>query len=285
MQQKLVFQKRAASPFLKWAGGKSQLLAQLQAHIPDFQNYYEPFLGGGALFFHLASTRPNFRAYLSDRNLELVNAYRVVKSDVGRLIASLGRHEVAHAKNSFSFYYGLRDASPKNRLERAARLVALNKTCYNGLYRVNSAGAFNVPMGRYKNPLICNELQLRMASSALRQTRASIVAGDYATTLSGAARGDFVYLDPPFVPLSKTANFVSYTQEGFSADDQTQLASLFRTLDKKGCKVLLSNSDTKLARELYSGFEQLRIRAARAISCKGNSRSGYTELLVRNYTS
>jgi DNA adenine methylase len=192
---------------------------------------------------------------------------------------------VVYAKNPFSFYYALRDARPKNRLERAARLVALNKTCYNGLYRVNSAGAFNVPMGRYKNPLICNEIQLRMASDALRQTRASIVAGDYATALSGAARGDFVYLDPPFVPLSKTANFVSYTQEGFSADDQVQLASLFRSLDKRGCRVLLSNSDTKLARELYSGFEQLRIRAARAISCKGNSRNGYTELLVRNYTS
>jgi DNA adenine methylase len=284
MRQKLVTQEHAASPFLKWAGGKSQLLPELQAHIPDFQNYYEPFLGGGALFFHLASSRPNFRAYLSDRNSELVNAYKVVKNDVERLIASLRRHEVAHAKNPFSFYYGLREASPRNRVERAARLVALNKTCYNGLYRVNSAGAFNVPMGRYKNPSICNAMQLELASNALRQTRASIVTAGYATALSGAARGDFVYLDPPFVPLSKTANFVSYTQEGFSADDQAQLACLFRTLDQRGCKVLLSNSDTKLARELYSGFEQLRIQAARAISCKSDSRNGYTELLVRNYT-
>lgn len=284
MQQKLVSQKHTVSPFLKWAGGKAQLLPELEAHIPEFRNYYEPFLGGGALFFHLASSRPNFRAYLSDRNSELVNAYRVVKSDAERLIAFLRRHEMAYAKNPYSFYYGLRKARPSKRLERAARLVALNKTCYNGLYRVNSAGAFNVPMGRYKNPLICNAIQLRMASSALRQTKASIRTGSYTTALSGAANDDFVYLDPPFVPLSKTANFVSYTQYGFSAEDQARLASVFRTLDKRGCKVLLSNSDTKLARELYSGFDQFRIRASRAISCKADSRNGYRELLVRNYT-
>jgi DNA adenine methylase len=284
VQQKLISQKQAASPFLKWAGGKAQLLPELEFHLPDFLNYYEPFLGGGALFFHLASSKPIFKSHLSDLNSELVNAYLVVKNDVERLIGYLRRHEIEYTKNPNAFYYKLRGTRPANRLERAARLVALNKTCYNGLYRVNSAGEFNVPMGRYKNPMICNPIQLRNASVALAQTRASIRTCSYVNALSRASRGDFVYLDPPFVPLSKTSNFVSYTQDGFSAGDQVQLASVFHSLDKRGCKVLLSNSDTKLARELYSGFDQFQIRASRAISCKAETRTGYTELLVRNYT-
>lgn len=284
MQRVLVSQKQTPSPFLKWAGGKTQLLGELQSHVPSFQTYYEPFLGGGALFFRLASCKSDFRAYLSDLNSELVNAYRVVKHDVEELICNLSQHEKDYSGDPEGFYYELRDARPRSRIEKAGRLVALNKTCYNGLYRVNSIGAFNVPMGRYRNPLICNTAQLRNANAALARTKASIRTCDYAAALSKAKKGDFVYLDPPFVPLSRTSSFVSYTRDGFSASDQGLLAKIYRSLHRKGCRVLLSNSDTKLARELYSDFEQFRIEASRAISCKGDARTGYTELLVRNYT-
>lgn len=283
MRQGLVSRQLAASPFLKWAGGKTQLLADLDLHIPTFQRYHEPFLGGGALFFHLASSRPAFKAHLSDLNAELVNAYRVVKHDVERLVTALRRHETAYYEEPESFYYDLRDARPRGGLDRAARLIALNKTCYNGLYRVNSEGAFNVPIGRYKRPLICNAIQLRNSSQALTKTKAEISACSYNEALAKAREGDFIYLDPPFVPLSATSNFVSYTSQGFSPQDQAQLAALFRKLDKRGCKVLLSNSDTNYARKLYSDFDQFTIKAARAISCRGESRTGFTELLVRNY--
>lgn len=285
MRQALITRRQAASPFLKWAGGKTQLLGQLDAHIPDFDTYYEPFLGGGALFFHLSSKGREFRAHLSDLNSDLVNAYRVVKTEVEDLAALLGRYESAYYDDPRTFYYRLRSQQPRGRLARAARLVALNKTCYNGLFRVNSEGRFNVPIGNYKNPSICNEFQLENASRALVRTKASITAASYGEALSSASKGDFVYLDPPFVPLSRTSNFVSYTQGGFTPEDQRQLAELYRQLDKKGCKVLLSNSDTKFARELYSDFEQFRIRASRAISCKGDGRTGFTELLVRNYST
>jgi DNA adenine methylase len=268
---------------LKWAGGKTQLLQELESHVPRFENYFEPFLGGGALFFRLASRGSTFRARLSDLNAELVNAYRVVKSDAGGLIARLRQHETAYARDPSSFYYDLRKASPAGKVQRAARIVALNKTCYNGLYRVNSAGEFNVPIGRYKDPSICNEEQLLNASAALRSTRAHIRTCDYATALLCAGKGDFVYLDPPFVPLNKTSSFVGYTQQGFTLGDQERLAKVFHVLHKKGCKVLLSNSDTPEARRLYSGFDQFRIRASRAINCKGESRTGYNELLVRNF--
>jgi DNA adenine methylase len=284
MQRVAAKQQHLASPFLKWAGGKSQLLNELESHIPEFQTYHEPFLGGGALFFHLSSSRPTFTAYLSDLNAELVNAYKVVKTDVDSLIGTLSRHALSYAENPERFYYRLRDLTPGTKLDRAARLVALNKTCYNGLYRVNSAGEFNVPLGRYKNPSICNSAQLFAASVALNHANAVVRTCHYQTALAKAQRGDFVYLDPPFVPLSQTSNFVNYTQGGFTTGDQRDLATLFGALHKRGCKVLLSNSDTKLARQLYSEFDQFRIKASRAISCKGETRSGYTELLVRNFT-
>lgn len=276
--------KRSASPFLKWAGGKSQLLDEMDVHVPKFDRYFEPFLGGGALFFHLGSVRPSFNAYLSDINAELIQTYRAVKSSAGELVGLLRQHERAYANDPNAFYYALRNARPRTGLERAARLIALNKTCYNGLYRVNAAGFFNVPIGKYKNPSICNEQLLKNASSVLKLTRAKISACDYAEALANASSGDFVYLDPPFVPLSKTASFVSYSSGGFSASDQKGLSRVFRKLDRRGCKVLLSNSDTLPTRELYSDFDQFRVKASRAINCRGDNRTGFTELLVRNYT-
>jgi DNA adenine methylase len=281
--QRQTMSRPAAAPFVKWAGGKTQLLHRLDAHIPQFTRYFEPFLGGGALFFHLAS-RLQFNAYLSDANRDLVNAYNVVKSDVEGLIALLERHEKNYRKAAAEYYYRLRATQPADQIEAAARFIALNKTCYNGLYRVNSSGAFNVPIGRYKNPTICDKDQLRNASAVLNHSDAQIVACDYRQELKKAREGDFVYLDPPFDPLSRTANFVDYTKSGFDERDQIELARVFNELDRKGCKVLLSNSDTRLTRKLYSGFEQHRVRVLRAISCKGSERTGYRELLVRNYT-
>jgi DNA adenine methylase len=254
----------------------------MDVHVPQFTRYFEPFLGGGALFFHLAS-KFQFRAYLSDANRDLVNAYNVVKSDVEGLIALLAGHERNYRKAPAEYYYRLRSAQPDGSLEAAARFIALNKTCYNGLYRVNRSGWFNVPIGRYRNPAVCDRNQLYNASAALNSSDARIVASDYRQALKKARQGDFVYLDPPFNPLSKTANFVYYTRSGFGEQDQVALARVFWELDGRGCRVLLSNSDTRLTRELYAGFEQRRVQVLRAISCKGSGRTGYRELLVRNY--
>jgi DNA adenine methylase len=280
--QRQTLRRPAAAPFIKWAGGKTQLLPKLDTQVPRFDRYFEPFLGGGAFFFRLAS-RLQFAANLSDANGELVNTYNAVKDDVERLIALLEKHERGYMKNPISYYYRLRASQPDNRLEAAARFIALNKTCYNGLYRVNRSGKFNVPIGSYRNPVICDRDQLRSASAALNYSDAKIVVSNYKQALKKARAGDFIYLDPPFSPLSSTANFVDYTKDGFSENDQIELARVFQDLDRKGCKVLLSNSNTKFTRSLYAGFEQSRARVLRAINCKGSMRTGYSELLVRNY--
>jgi len=273
----------AAAPFVKWAGGKTQLLHDLDAHIPEFSRYFEPFLGGGALFFHLSS-KFRFSAFLSDANSELVDTYYAVKNNVDGLIALLDKHETKYMNDPITYYYRLRSENPIGSLETAARFIVLNKTCYNGLYRVNKSGRFNVPMGRYKNPVICDKDRLSRASAALNYSKAQLVVRSYKEALKKARKDDFVYLDPPFNPLSSTAHFVDYTKSGFSEKDQEELAQVFKELDSKKCKVLLSNSDTEFTRKLYSGFEQHRVRVGRAISCKGFSRTGYSELLVRNYT-
>jgi DNA adenine methylase len=280
--QRQILSRPAAAPFVKWAGGKTQLLHQLDGHVPRFTRYFEPFLGGGALFFHLSS-RLDFAAHLSDANSDLVTTYNVVKNDLEALIALLEKHERSYRKAPTEYYYRLRARRPDGSVEAAARFIALNKTCYNGLYRVNRSGEFNVPIGRYKNPTICDREQLSGASAALNHSEARVVVADYRQALKKAREGDFVYLDPPFHPLSRTANFVDYTKSGFGENDQVELARVFRDLDRRGCRVVLSNSDTKLTRDLYSGFAQRRARVLRAISCKGSGRTGYRELLVYNY--
>jgi DNA adenine methylase len=210
-------------PFLKWAGGKTQILSELEKLIPlEFTRYFEPFLGGGALFFHL-TTKKNIRtrAYISDINEELITTYKVVKGDVERLIDILREHQKDYNKNPSEFYDELRKFVPATDIEVAARMITLNKTCYNGLYRVNKNGIFNVPIGRYKNPLICNSNNLKNVSLALRYSKAVIQPGDYKQILLENAReGDFVYLDPPFDPPSSTSSFTSYTTSGFSKTDQ-----------------------------------------------------------------
>lgn len=266
-------------PFLKWAGGKSQLLASFDEYFPDsFKNYFEPFTGGGAVFFHLRNKLGAFPAQLSDLNQELINCYTMIRDNLDELIYDLQKHE-----NTEEYFYKIRalDPSTLSDIERASRLIYLNKTCFNGLYRVNSKGKFNVPFGFYKNPSTCNEALLRACNQALQETE--LACKPFDSVLKKAKRGDFVYIDPPYHPLTSTSNFTSYTRNCFSADDQISLAKVYAELDKRGCKLMLSNSDCPFIRDLYSGFDVKTVYAMRMINCKAEGRGRITEVLVLNY--
>src|SRR5215204_129200 len=277
-------------PFVKWAGGKTQLLQQLYALVPaQFNRYFEPFLGGGALFFYLISMKSEkFIAYLSDINSELINSYTVVKNNIEELIDLLKKHEIEYQKSPSEYYYQLRDINrPRNDIEKAARFIALNRTCYNGLYRVNSKGSFNVPWGKYKDPLICDSKNLRNLSLALQQSKAIIQLRDYKEILlNNAKEGDFIYLDPPYKPISSTAYFTRYTEAGFTDKDQRDLAIIFAELNERKCRVMLSNSNTPLIKEMYTKLAKdiKKVNAIRAISCMGAGRAGHKELIIRNYS-
>jgi DNA adenine methylase len=274
-------------PFVKWAGGKTQLLPVLNKHVPSsFNQYFEPFLGGGAMFFFLSSKNLQFTSYLSDINEELINAYKVVKSNVEQLITLLRYHETEYKKSPREYYYELRTKPLLTEVERAAKFITLNRTCFNGLYRVNRSGVFNVPMGSYKNPVICNSANLRHVSIALRDSRAELHTSDYKDILlKEAGEDDFIYLDPPYNPVSNTAYFTHYTHTGFIARDQEELSRMFGILNDRKCKVLLSNSDTPLIRDLYKDFSNSteELDVVRAINSKASKRLGHKELLIRNY--
>ena len=264
-----------AAPVLKWAGGKTRLLPEILPRLPPrLGRYHEPFFGGGALFFRLQPRD----ASLSDANEELITVYRSVRDDVERLIVELGRHRYER-----EYYYGMRALDPADLsdIERAARTIYLNRTCFNGLYRVNRRGQFNVPMGSYANPVICQADRLRAVSELLRHV--DVRQGDYASCAEEAREGDFVYFDPPYQPISKTASFTSYTANDFGEADQAALADTFRGLTDRGVRCLLSNSDTPLIRELYEGFQVEAVLAPRAISRNGAGRRAVLEVLVRNY--
>jgi len=284
---------RDVHPFVKWAGGKGQLLSELNKLIPSqFNRYFEPFLGGGAMFFHLMSRGIRFNAYLSDTNGELITAYTAVKNNVKEVIRLLQTYETeykrypSYSKEQQEYYFQLRNArnniKSRNDVEIAALLIALNKTCFNGLYRVNRRGEFNVPPGKYKNPLICDSSNLENVSNAL--AGATILADDYRNAMENAQRGDFIYLDPPYDPQSCTSNFTAYTPDGFGRENQVQLASVSNKLSDRGCFVLLSNSDTPFIRALYSDFSIKEVDVQRAINCKGSKRAGHKELLIYNYS-
>jgi DNA adenine methylase len=266
------------TPFLKWAGGKSQLLDQMRPFFPrEFGMYYEPFLGGGAVFFHLLPEK----ATLSDSNDELMNVYRVIQKEPIEVMRALDAY-YPHRKSKV-YYYRIRGLNPDEltSVERAARTIFLNKTCYNGLYRVNSEGKFNVPFGKYKNPSLYDKANILAASEALRDKK--LRTADYRKACEEAHRGDFIYLDPPYQPLSKTASFTSYTKEAFSEKEQEDLAAVFRKLDRCGCRVMLSNSSTPFIRSLYEGYHIEPMRATRAINCKPSGRKAIEELLIMNY--
>jgi DNA adenine methylase len=277
-------------PFLKWAGGKTQLLPKISKMIPRFYSrYFEPFLGGGAIFFYLVSDRKiGFEAHLIDINRELINTYNIIKSSLEELIAILSKYQEEYNKSPVKFYYHLRDKFDRNAtsIEKAARTIALNKTCYNGLYRVNKNGEFNVPIGRYKKPVICDDENLRNINNVLLNSKTHFYSCDYRTVLvDKTSKDDFIYLDPPYNPVSLTAKFTGYTEYGFTDKDQRDLSQIFIKLTERGCKVLLSNSDTPYIRELYNDFSTYthQINALRSINSSSSKRRGHKELLISNY--
>lgn len=272
-------------PFVKWAGGKRQLITSLDGHLPKkFNTYFEPFLGGGALLFHLLNQNPNLKCSISDLNSDLILAYITIRDKVEQLIESLEKHSGKYFTDQREYYYSVRESAPKNQIEKVSRLLFLNKTCFNGLYRVNSKGQFNVPLGRYTNPSIVNKENLISVSKILQSKNIAIRCQDFAAILDEAKKDDFVYFDPPYQPVSKTANFTSYTKCEFTYKDLERLADLCQKLDKKDCKVLLSNSNTKEVRNLFSSkWKIVEISANRAINSNSKKRTGHSELLIKNY--
>ena len=269
-----------AEPVLKWAGGKRRLLEQYTRHFKKpFTNYHEPFFGGGAVYFWLrAQGKLEDRAcYLTDINPELINFYQVLKGHPEALFGFMLDHQEKHSEEHYYLTRGL-DLSKMSDVERAARLLYLNRTCFNGLYRENSQGKFNVPMGRYKSPRIYHPEGLTAASAALQP--AILECRAYSDVEERALPGDLVYLDPPYHPLTSTANFTSYTQRSFTEQDQEALALLYTRLTERGVRVLLSNSDTPLIRKLYKKFRKFKIQAARAINSRADRRAKITELLI-----
>lgn len=266
-------------PLIKWVGGKRQLMSDLLRNMPKkYNRYFEPFIGGGALFFELQSEN----AYISDMNEELINLYLVVRDNVYELITDLNTHKITK-----DYYLKIRNLDRTSKykklsnIKRASRFIYLNRTCFNGLYRVNSKGEFNVPFGNYKNPRIVDVDNLLNCSELLKRTE--IKNADFSEILTKVKKGDFVYFDPPYVPLNETSSFTSYTKNGFDMDMQIKLKEVCDELDSMGVKFLLSNSDTKIIKELYSNYKIKKVLASRQVNANANGRGKITEVLVRNY--
>lgn len=259
-------------PFLKWAGGKRSIIPQISAHLPDsFKDYYEPFLGGGAVFFALEN-HIKHRTHLSDANMELILTYEVVQNDCENLIDVLQYHKKKH---SAEYYKKVREQHEnKDLVKLAARFIYLNKTCFNGLYRVNSSGRFNVPMGRYANPGICDEENLRAVSEVLKTT--SLTFGEFNKIKPG--KDDFVYCDPPY-----HGTFTGYTASRFDDEKQEALKDAVDNWVCNGALLMLSNSDTPFIRKLYKGYNVVEVSAPRNINCKTDERKNCVELIIINY--
>jgi len=300
-----------AKPFLKWAGGKTQLLDELYKRLPssliqsgEIERYVEPFVGGGAFFFFLKRNFKIKESFLIDINKELIIGYKVIQNNVNELIDELSSMEEKYLKLSEEqrkdFYYNIRDEYNRQKdnfdyvnynldwVKRAADLIFLNKTCFNGLYRLNKKGEFNVPFGKYKNPTICDADNLIEVSKALENTE--VICADFEESKKYIHKNTLVYLDPPYRPLNNTSNFTSYNENGFDDDDQRRLAQFFKEMDKKGAYLILSNSDPKnedvddnFFDELYAGFIIERVKAKRYINSNGDKRGDISELIIRNY--
>lgn len=269
-------------PFLKWAGGKRQLLSELKKRVPsNYTTYYEPFLGAGSLLLYL---QPKI-AVVNDVNTDLINLYEIIKNDVESLIKDLSKH-----KNNSDYFYKIREIDRNQQeydklsiVEKASRLMYLNKTCYNGLFRVNRSGEFNVPFGRYKNPNIINEITLRAVNNYFNKSNIIFKNTDFFSALDSITKDSFVYFDPPYDPVSSSANFTGYVKNGFDKSEQYRLKDLCENLDKRGIKFLLSNSSTNFIKNLYKDYEIEVVKAKRIISSKVSARSVTDELLIRNY--
>ena len=270
------------APVLKWVGGKRQLLGEITPLLPgQITTYCEPFLGGGAVLFSLQPSN----AVVNDLNADLITVYEVIRDDVEALIASLKHHE-----NTAAYFYAIRDMDRDkakyralSKVERASRMIYLNKTCFNGLFRVNSSGEFNTPFGQYKNPNIVNEPVLRAVSCYFRDSGIRFYSEDFAATLDRVGAGGFVYLDPPYDPVSDTASFTGYNKGGFDKSEQIRLKQCCDDLTRRGVKFLLSNSATPFIRELYQGYEMTIVKAKRAINADATKRGAIEEVLIRNY--
>jgi len=273
-------------PFVKWAGGKRQIIPILNENLPKtFGTYFEPFLGGGALLFHMLIERNGQKCSISDLNSDLVLSYTTIRDRAESLINSLKNHEKNYQKDSKSYYYSIRESNPRSQIEKTSRLIFLNRTCFNGLYRVNSKGKFNVPLGKYTNPNIVNEDNLRSVSNILQSSRVDIKCRDFEAILGDVKKGDLVYFDPPYQPVSDTANFTGYTNKDFTYDDLARLAELCIELDSKGCRVILSNSNSKEVTDMFSTkpWKVNKIKANRSINSNSKKRTGHFELLIKNY--
>lgn len=269
------------APFLKWVGGKRQLMPAIKELIPKkHTDYYEPFIGGGAVLFELQPKK----AIINDFNEELINVYQTIKENPEELILDLKTH-----KNESDYFYDLRALDREESFEnmsnikKASRVIYLNKTCYNGLYRVNNSGEFNSPFGRYKNPNIVNETTIRAVSKYLNTNNITILNGDFETALKGIKKGDFVYFDPPYHPVSSSSNFTGYIQGGFDMYEQVRLRDLCNELNKKGVSFLLSNSATQFIEDLYKDYKISYVKANRSINSNAKKRGEIDEVLIRNY--
>lgn len=273
---------KLVAPVVKWVGGKRQIINQIIKYAPKkFSTYHEPFLGGGAVLFKLQPKK----AVVNDINIELMNLYQVIKDNVEELIEDLNNH-----KNEEDHFYKVREWDRDKdcyysltRVQRASRIIFLNKTCYNGLFRVNKAGQFNTPFGNYKNPNIVNEITLRAASNYFNKAKINFHCKDFEEVLRYARKGAFVYLDPPYDPVSDTACFTGYDKGGFDQDEQIRLKKTCDKLNHKGIKFLLSNSATAFIKDLYDDYRIEMIQAKRAINSKAEKRGEIDEVLVMNY--
>ena len=294
--------KGVAKPFLKWAGGKGQLLDTFEKMFPQelierkIKTYIEPFVGGGAVLFHILQNYKIEKAYINDINKELINCYRCIKADVKEVIKPLSilENEYLSSEDRAKYFYNVRNRYNQIHLnghydyEKCADFIFLNHTCFNGLYRVNKEGKFNVPHGKYKNPLICDKENLRLCSQLLQKVEISF--GDYRQVLSNADKDSFVYFDPPYRPLIENNSFISYDKSGFDDNDQIELSQNYKKLDRQNCLLMLSNSDPKNTNEndnffddLYKGFSIERVYAKRMINCQASKRGNITEIVVMNY--
>lgn len=271
------------SPILKWVGGKRQLLDSIEPLIPKCSTYYEPFIGGGAVLF---SRQPD-KAVINDSNPELINVYLTIKNEPEALIEKLKEHK---ANSSEEYFYSIRALDRDKEvfenmtdIERAARIIYLNKTCYNGLFRVNSSGEFNSPWGKYKNPNITNETTINALHTYFNKANITIKCGDYRDALKGIRKGAFVYLDPPYMPISSSASFTGYTAGGFGKQEQIALKEQCDALNAKGIKFLLSNSSCPFIEDLYKEYIIEHVNAKRAINANPEKRGEIKEVLVRNY--
>ncbi|MBU3923999.1 MAG: DNA adenine methylase [Nanoarchaeota archaeon] len=272
--------KEGGLAIVKWAGGKRQLIPQLEKLFPkNFKNYHELFVGAGSVMLYLKQTKKIKKVFISDTNEELINTYEVIKNSVGELIILLKKYQQKHSEE---LYYITRKEDPEvmSKISRAARFIYLNRTCFNGLYRVNSKGQFNVPIGSYKNPGICQEKELRVISELLKSV--NIKAQSFEKVLKKAKKEDFIYFDPPYYPLKKSS-FTTYSKDSFLDKEQKDLFEIFKKLDKKGCLVMHSNSDTKFIKDLYRDYNIHLVYARRNINSVSSGRRKIKEVVITNY--